>query len=253
MSWRTRSTERRNLETTSWRRKSEERETRKKRSLSRNKQLSTDSRMRWTKSEWSKWRKRDKNGSICNWCWVKTISINSNNWRKKKEKDLKILQLRRLTLGCYYSKNKTEHKNLSEGKNELRNLWEEWLILFSSKWIKRLEMKNSKLELLRNRKKFKTDSTTSSCTTSINQTSKEWERNWQDRLSRRSWESKWKRLILMSNPVCGLLIERTMKTRKELLMTRSVKLTMKTDSSLKARCRKEMPLRSREWTIMSIC
>jgi myosin-crossreactive antigen len=64
-------------------------------------------------------------------------------------------KLRMHTQECFSSKKKTELRSLKDERRELRNLWVEWQTLFLNKWTRRHEMRKTKFERLKNKKKSK--------------------------------------------------------------------------------------------------
>ena len=57
-------------------------------------------RMKWIWKDRFFWRRRSRRGSICKRCWWRMRNRSKRAWKKEKERDKKILELRKNTQEC---------------------------------------------------------------------------------------------------------------------------------------------------------
>ena len=97
--------------------------------------------MKWKMSDKSKWKKESKRKNILIKCFKRTKKTSKDKKMTRRIKDLQIWMLKKSILECLKSKKPTVNKRWNNVKQELKNLWIRWLIMFWIKWIKSKSLK----------------------------------------------------------------------------------------------------------------
>ena len=147
----------------------------KKKTWTRNKNISRDSDLKWSKRDKCNKKKENKKENIYKRCSKKMKEIKEDKKMMKSIKDLKTLERKTSILKCLKNKKVIDNLKWKSVREELKNSWIKWLIMSSRKWIKNKSLRMKCFWDMKMKEKWDRDKSKIEDYKDKNKTKKKWE------------------------------------------------------------------------------